>query len=138
MSLNLATFNVRGIRCRSKAARVVRDLVSLKVDIAAIQETHFVCDGDCQVMVNDYDVYSAYGNTYSRGISLLVSRTLSASVNVVHAGEDGRRLLLMLPLIAVRFSDCRCLCSQFCCREGILFSTVGGLLSGSGTVSSNG
>ena len=94
MTLNLATFNVRGIRCRSKASRVVRDLVSLKVDIAAIQETHFVCDGDCQVLVNDYDVYSAYGNTYSRGISLLVSRTLSASVNVVHAGEDGRLLVV--------------------------------------------
>lgn len=42
MALNLATYNVRGLICRSKAARVLRDLVSLKLDIAAIQETHFV------------------------------------------------------------------------------------------------
>lgn len=42
MAIKLASFNVKGMRDQSKAACLFCDLLSFRVDMAAIQETHFV------------------------------------------------------------------------------------------------
>jgi len=82
MSLNLSSLNARGLRDRGRASRVLGDLLNLKVDVAALQETHFVCQADERVLTDDYFVFSAYGDRNARGVSLLVKRSLGASVNV--------------------------------------------------------
>ena len=93
MSLNLASLNARGMRDRSHASRVLRDLLSLNVDVAAIEETHFVCEADERVLSGDYVVFSAYGDRLARGVSLLVKRSLDAVVDIVHVGADGRLIV---------------------------------------------
>ena len=41
MTLNLASLNVRGLRDSSKCTRLLGELKTLGVDVAAVQETHF-------------------------------------------------------------------------------------------------
>ncbi len=43
MALNLATLNVRGLRDPGKCTRLLGELKTLGVDVAAVQETHFTC-----------------------------------------------------------------------------------------------
>ena len=90
MALNVASLNVRGLRDSSKCARLLGELKNIRVDVAAVQETHFTCDADCRVLVNDFNVFSAYGSRASAGVSLLVGRSLDADVDVVFAGDGGR------------------------------------------------
>ena len=93
MSIKLASLNARGLRDLGKTARLLRDLLSFGVDVATIQETHFVCEADSRVLSNDFVVYSAYGNRQARGVSLLVKRSLDASVDLVHADVEGRLIV---------------------------------------------
>ena len=99
MALNLATLNVRGLRDSSKCAHLLVELKNLCVDVAAVQETHFVCAADCRVLESDFNVFSAYGSRSSAGFSLLVGRSLHAGVDVVSAGDGG---LLVVDDVAVK------------------------------------
>lgn len=54
MSLKIAGLNARGLRDRSKAVRLLRDLLSFSVDVAAIQEKHFTCVVDARVLSIEY------------------------------------------------------------------------------------
>ena len=93
MAFNLATLNVRGLRDSSKCARLLGELKTLGVDVAAVQETHFICGVDCRVLEKDFNVFPANGSRASAGVSLLVERSLDADVDVVFAG-DGDRLVV--------------------------------------------
>ena len=90
MALNLDTLNVRGLRDSSKCACLLAELMNLRVNAPAMQETHFICTADYRVLENDFNVFSAYGSRSSAGVSLLVGRSLDADVNVVFAGDRGR------------------------------------------------
>ena len=92
--LNLVTLNPRGLRNSGSAARVLGDLRDLEVDIAALQETHFICRSDEHVFDSDYVVVSSYGDYLSRGVSLLVKRSLGARIDVVSVGSDGRYVVV--------------------------------------------
>ena len=89
MTLNLATLNVRGLRDSSKCAHLLAELKNLRIHVAAVQETHFICAADSRVLENDFNVFSAYGSRSSAGVSLLVERSLDADVDVVFAGDGG-------------------------------------------------
>ena len=89
MALNLATLNVRGLRDPGKCTRLLGELKTLGVDVAAVQETHFTCGADCRVLESDFNIFSAYGSRTSVGVSLLVGRSLDADVDVVFAGDGG-------------------------------------------------
>ena len=93
MAITLATMNVRGLRDPSRASAFLQDLRAHHVDVAAVQETHFVCEADGRLIANDFIVHSSYGDRDSRGVSLLVKRTLGAAVNIIHSGIDGRLLV---------------------------------------------
>ena len=60
MTLNLGTLNMRGLRDSSKCTRLLAELKNLRVFIAAVQETHFICVADCRVLENDFNVFSAW------------------------------------------------------------------------------
>ena len=85
MALNLATLNVRGLRDSSKCARLLGELKNLRVDVTAVQETHFICGADYWMLENDFNVFSAYGSRSSAGVSLLVGHSLD--VDVVFASD---------------------------------------------------
>ena len=103
MALNLATLNVRGLRDSSKCARLLGELKTLGVDVAAVQETHFICGADCRVLEKDFNVFSAYGSRASAGVSLLVGRSLDADVDVVFAGDGGRLVVADVAVKSFKF-----------------------------------
>ena len=103
MALNLATLNVRGLRDPSKCTRLLGELKNLGVDVAAVQETHFPCSADCQVLESDFNVFSAYGSRASAGVSLLVGRSLDAEVDVVFAGDGGRLVVADVAVKSFKF-----------------------------------
>ena len=90
MALNLATLNARGLREPSKCACQLGELSNLKVDVAAVQETHFICAANCRVLENDFVVLSAFSSHNSVIVSLLVGCSLNADVNIVFADDGGR------------------------------------------------
>ena len=57
------------------------------VDVAAVQETYFICEKDVGVLGDDYVFFSAFGHRLSARVSLLVGRSLHADVNAVFSGE---------------------------------------------------
>ena len=93
MALNICTLNTRGLRDSSRAARLLRSLIEFQIDVVALQETHFVSSVDERVFRNDYFVFSSYGTTSGRGVTLLVKQSLDAVVNVVFRDEVGRLLV---------------------------------------------
>ena len=84
---------MRRLRDPSKCTRLLAELKNLRVNVAAVQETHFTCDAVCRVLESDFNVFSAYGRRTSAGVSLLVGRSLDADVNVAFAGDRGRRVV---------------------------------------------
>ena len=46
MTLNLASLNVRGLRDSRKCTHLLGELKNLRVDVAAVKETHFTCGAD--------------------------------------------------------------------------------------------
>ena len=104
MSLNLATLKVRGLRDPSKSACLLGKLSNLRVNVAAVQETHFICVADCWVLENDYVNLSAYGSHSSVGVFLLIGRSLNADVNLVLADDGGR---LVVADVAVKSFEFR-------------------------------
>ena len=124
MALNLATLNVRGLRDPGKCTRLLGELKTLGVDVAAVQETHFTCGADCRVLESDFNVYSAYGSRTSVGVSLLVGRSLDADVDVVFAGDGGPTGCGRCCREKFQVSSGCGLCAQYRCGEGFLFSSV--------------
>ena len=96
MTLKLATLNVRRLRDSSKCARLLAALKNLRVDVAAMQKTHYICAADCHVLENDFYVFSAYGRRSSAGVSLLVGH--SNDVAIAFAGDGADWLRPMMPL----------------------------------------
>ena len=80
MALNLATLNVKGLRVPNKSGRLLAELINLRVDVAAMQETHFICDAYCRVLESDFNVFSAYSSRGGVGVSLLVGCSLDVDV----------------------------------------------------------
>ena len=101
MALNLATLNVRGLRDPGNCTRLLGELKTLGVDVAAVQETHFTCGADCRVLESDFSVFSAYGSRTSVGVSLLVGRSLD--VDVVFAGDGGRLVVADVAVKSFKF-----------------------------------
>ena len=103
MALNLATLNMRGLRDSSKCTRLLGELKTLGVDVAAVQETHFTCSADCQMLESNLNVFSAYGSRASAGVSLLVGCSLDADVDVVFAGDGGRLVVAGVAVKSFKF-----------------------------------
>lgn len=62
MSIKLASQNAKGLRNRSKAPRLLCELLPFGVDVVAIEQIRFVCSVDACVLSNNFVAYSAYGD----------------------------------------------------------------------------
>ena len=89
--------------------------------VAAVQETHFICEGDCRVLEDDFVIFSALGSHCGVGVSILVGCILNAIVNLVFAGDGGR---LVVAEVTVKIFDSEW--SRW--RMTLLFPTVGPFL----------
>ena len=127
--LNLATLNTAGLRNSSKAARILADLVDLHVDIAALEETHFICRGDERVLDGDYFVVSSYGDLLSRGVSLLVKRSLNARIDVVAVGSEGRFVVVDVAVRGCEFRVVAVYAPNVARERRIFFSQIGTFLT---------
>ena len=103
MSLNFSTLNVRGIRDSSKCACLLAELKNLRVNVATVQKTYFICAADCQVLENDFNVFSAYGSCNSAGVSFLDGCSLHPDVDVVFAGDGGRLVVADVAVKSFKF-----------------------------------
>ena len=103
MALNLATLNVRGLRDSSQWARLLAELKNLIVNVAAVQETHFLCAADSRVQGNDLNVFLAYSSHSSVGVSLLAGCSLDADVDVVFAGDGDRVVVAHVAVKSFKF-----------------------------------
>ena len=95
--------NMRGLRDSSKCLRLLAELKKISVDVAAVQETHFICAADSRVPGNDFNIFSAYGSCSSARVSLLVERNLDADVDVVFAGDGGRLVVADVAVKSFKF-----------------------------------
>ena len=60
------------------------------MNVAVVQETHFVCTADRRLLSNDFFVLSAFGGRCSVVVSLLIRRCHNMDVDLVFAGDGGR------------------------------------------------
>ena len=82
---------------------MLAELKNLRVEVAGVQETHFICSADCQILENDFNVFSAYGSRSSAGFCLLVGHSLDADVDVVFAGDEGRLVVADVAVKSFKF-----------------------------------
>ena len=125
IALILATLNVRGPRDSSKCARLLAELKNLSLNVAAVQETHFICTADCLVLESDFNILSAYGSRSSAGVSLLVGRSLDADVDVVFAGDGGRLVVADVAVKSFKFRLVVVYAPNIAMERVSFFSSVG-------------
>ena len=103
MALNVASLNARGLQSVSKQSSLLKELKSHDVDVAAIEETHFVSASDSRVLAKGYSVVSTYGTTRSRGVSLLVKSVLQPRLSVFHRDAAGRLIVVDVAIKSFNF-----------------------------------
>ena len=112
MDLSYATLNARWVMDPSKWTCLLGELSNLSVNVATVQETHFICTADYRVQEYDYIVLSAYGSRSSVRVSLLIGRSLNTDVKPVLTDDRG----------ATCYGQCsHGLCAQYRYREGFLY-----------------
>ena len=94
---------MRGLRDPSRCSRFLGELSNLGMNVAAVQETHFICAADCRPLEGDFVVFSAFSSRCDVGVSLLVGRSLNANVNIVFAGDEGRLVVVDIAVKTFEF-----------------------------------
>ena len=100
--LNIATFNVNGLRNTFKRNAILRSLKKLKFDIIALQETHLL-ENDIDVMQRQWSgpiIYSE-GTNMSKGLCFLFRESFHADDIRVLTSSD--RFLLCTVKVGVEY-----------------------------------
>ena len=96
-SFSNISWNLNGLRTRSKLIRVHTVLKGLDFpDIAAFQETHsdIRLGKKYKQKFSQYKIVTAHGATNSRGVALLVKKTLNFTVLQTYIDPEGRYIFL--------------------------------------------
>uniref|UniRef100_A0A668AN23 exodeoxyribonuclease III n=1 Tax=Myripristis murdjan TaxID=586833 RepID=A0A668AN23_9TELE len=90
------SWNVNGISNKVKRYKILSHLKSIGCDIAMIQETHLNQDESLKLKQRWVDqVFSAYGNSASRGVSIFISKTTSFKPLEVISDKEGRYVIVL-------------------------------------------
>ena len=96
----IVSVNVRGLITGEKRVKIYDRLTAIKVDIALLQETHYVEKNEVKYNSRWFGkAYHCYSDsTFSRGVSILLRKDLHVEVTNTHRSIDGRKILLNLKI----------------------------------------
>ncbi len=104
-TLNLVTWNVRGIRNQTKKTKIINHLIKLKVDICFLQETHLTNSEQQYLKTKEYDkIFSSTYNSKHRGVSILVGKNIPLIHNSSVIDPEGRFIIINVSLYHSTFT----------------------------------
>ena len=96
--LKICSQNIRGLRGSEKCQKVIYEIERRKPDIFVIIDTHFNerHHNYFKNYIKNYDVHSNLVENSSRGISILIRKSLDITVTDRYLDDNGNILLLKL------------------------------------------
>lgn len=93
-SLNIISYNVRGIRSQLKRQKIMRFLNERKFDIVYIQESHSV-DSDHKIWESEWGgrTYFSHGTNEARGVGIWIRKNSAIKVENCIKDNNGRYII---------------------------------------------
>jgi exonuclease III len=94
--VHIISINVQGLRDKLKRARVKQYILLQRAHIAFLQETHFT--EDLKVLsvdeFSEWDLYHSHGDSKSKGVSIIIKKSLQYVVIDTYIDTNGRYILI--------------------------------------------
>uniref|UniRef100_A0A3P9HST3 exodeoxyribonuclease III n=1 Tax=Oryzias latipes TaxID=8090 RepID=A0A3P9HST3_ORYLA len=98
-SLNIVSWNVRGLGSGPKRLKVLNHLNDLKADIALLQETHLSLSAGHLLCCSQYPVmYSASFNSKQRGVAVLINKNVTFTHKDTVTDPEGRFVIINISI----------------------------------------
>ena len=114
--VNFSSLNVNGIKCKAKRDRVIEWIKTQRCSICFLQETHFNNDIENDIkQFTDYDIFCSHGTTASRGVAILLQKSLNYRLSDYYTDVKGRIVLVNVEIddnifsflcLYVKFNQC--------------------------------
>lgn len=103
--VNVASFNVNGLRSQSKRRGVFNYLKYFKTHIVLLQETHSVPE-DETIWSNEWGsrIHFAHGSNFSKGVAVMFAKNFPAQVGSIRFDINGRFMVMELKISEVQFT----------------------------------
>ena len=124
MALNIASLNVRGLRDSNKCAHLLAELSNLWVNVAAVQETHFTCEADCQVLEDDSSFQYSAAASVLGGLCLLDTASMRLSI-LSFTGDRSRLIVADVAVKNCSYPKLKVMCPILLWRDVPSFSSWG-------------
>ena len=93
--INLSSLNVNGTKNKAKRDRVIEWIKCQNSSICFLQETHFDEKIETEIRNNsEFNIFCSHGTTSSRGVAILIKKSLNYKLINKHNDVDGRLVLL--------------------------------------------
>lgn len=105
-SLNIISYNVRGLNAPIKRANIINELKYLKADVVLLQETHFSQGSNTGIFSRDYLTWY-YGDSPSiraKGVAIGFARGVRFDLDKRKTDPEGRYLFLKGKLNGAEYS----------------------------------
>uniref|UniRef100_A0A3B3I4T3 Reverse transcriptase domain-containing protein n=1 Tax=Oryzias latipes TaxID=8090 RepID=A0A3B3I4T3_ORYLA len=98
-SLNIVSWNVRGLGSGPKRLKVLNHLNDLKADIALLQETHLSLSAGHLLCCSQYPaMYSASFNSKQRGVAVLINKNVTFTHKDTVTDPEGRFVIINISI----------------------------------------
>ena len=104
MAVRALSINIHGIRGSTKCQNVFLWLNQQQQHIFFLQETYFSCDEDIKTIKDQWPgkAYFSYGSKHSRGVGILIKKSLNCTVSKVSRDKDRRWIRIILSMVNSR------------------------------------
>ena len=97
--INLCSLNVNGMYSKEKRNRVIEWVKTHVCSIAFLQETHIDENIEKEIRNNSkFEIVSSHGTSASRGVSILLNKSLNFAILDKWEDKDGRLLLINIQI----------------------------------------
>ena len=124
------SLNVRGIRAFQKRKAIFNWLIKQNADICFLQETYSTID-----VVNQWrkqwpgEAFFAHGSNHSRGVAILIRKSLDFKTKSAHADDEGRSLILEASIQDVPFLLANVYAPNSTSQQSSFFQTLANSIS---------
>ena len=96
--LKICAQNLRGLRGQSKCAKLIVELERTRPDLMVLCDTHFSNSHHVYFrnLAKNYHVYSSLVNNASRGVSIIIKKSIDIEVLDKYTDNDGNIIMLKL------------------------------------------